>query len=84
MGIGPRSEPYPQGGPKELSASIDYDTFSADTATLLEVARYFRVKDAVALLADVKAAVSGWVVEARRLNIPESEIELMTGAFIAE
>ncbi|TFD27061.1 type II toxin-antitoxin system HipA family toxin [Cryobacterium cryoconiti] len=75
--------PNPAAGPKELSTSIDYDTFSADSATLLDVARYFRVKDAVALLSEVKTAVSGWIVEARRLNIPESEIELMTGAFVA-
>ncbi|WP_166785572.1 hypothetical protein [Cryobacterium cryoconiti] len=46
-------------GSKELSTSIDYDTFSADTAALLDVARYFRVKDAVTLPAEVKAAVSG-------------------------
>ena len=73
--------PNPTPGPKHLSTAIDFDTYAANTDTLLEVAPYFRVQSPKTILADVAHAVSGWAAEARRLGIAEGEIDLMSGAF---
>ncbi|WP_233204582.1 type II toxin-antitoxin system HipA family toxin [Cryobacterium sp. Y62] len=73
--------PNPAPGPKHLSTAIDFDTYAANTDTLLEVAPYFRVRSPKTVLAEIAHAVSGWVAEARRLGITEGEIDLMSGAF---
>ncbi|MDJ0376444.1 HipA domain-containing protein [Cryobacterium sp. PH31-L1] len=75
--------PNPTPGTKHLSTAIDFDTYTANTDMLLDVAPYFRVRNPRVVLAQIADAVSGWAAEARLLGIAESEIDLMSGAFAA-
>ena len=76
--------PNPAPGTKTLSTSIDGASYDAEIDTLMAVAPYFRLntKDAKTVLTKVHDSVSGWATEARRLGIPNSQIDLMAGAFI--
>ncbi len=75
--------PDPRPGTKYLSTAIDDGSPEARVDTLLDVAAAFRLRtgDARAVLAEVAAATSEWRSAARRLDVPEGEIERMAGAF---
>ncbi len=71
------------GDDAHLSTAIDFDGTSARIDRLMSIHEYFRLTGAaaVAVLADVFAAVARWRHVARRAHIAASEIALMEPAF---
>jgi serine/threonine-protein kinase HipA len=75
--------PNPEPGPKDLSTAIDFSDTHASIEILMSVAEYFRLNttEAIAVLAQVTAAVARWRVVAASLGLQQRDIDAMQPAF---
>lgn len=75
--------PDPEPGIKRLSTAIDFDRTEAEVATLMAVAREFRLDAAGArgVLAEVSTATGNWRAVAASRGIRPAAIEAMSPAF---
>lgn len=66
-----------------LSLNIDIDDNSLDMELARSVGDYFQISETQmdAIIEEVVASVSRWQKVARRIGIPNNEVELMQGAF---
>jgi serine/threonine-protein kinase HipA len=68
-----------------LTLNISENDNALDFQLALQVREYFRIKKVRAeeIIDTVKTAVSGWMITAKRLQIPRNEQEIMANAFKA-
>jgi serine/threonine-protein kinase HipA len=69
--------------PRILCTAIDIEDTTASLDLTLSVADYFDLKpdEAKSIAVDVGKAVSRWCSEAKKVGIPDSEINRMASAF---
>ncbi len=75
--------PNPDPGPRLMSTSIDGKSHEASISSLLEVAEFFRLRDARAreVLDEVVGATIGWRTVAAQAGIRKGDIDRMEPAF---
>ncbi|MEA9984388.1 HipA domain-containing protein [Subtercola sp. RTI3] len=75
--------PNPEPGNKQLSTAVVDNDFDIDVESARAVAGLFRLSLAQAktIEAEVRQSVARWAVEAARMQIRHSEIDLMAGRF---